>query len=123
MLPGFIDSHTHASKTTGMIYTIDLFEAGSIEEYQNIVKAFVKEHPNEIAIQGRGWTNSAATGIGPKKEALDEIVKETPIALTSDEGHSLWVNSKALELAGIKKETAMPLPQILIKGLSKSRNL
>ncbi|HZG17794.1 MAG TPA: amidohydrolase [Candidatus Bathyarchaeia archaeon] len=108
VLPGFVDSHTHASKTTGLIYTVDLFDAGSIEEYQQVVKNFVSEHPNEVAIQGRGWTNSVATGIGPRKEALDEIVKDIPVALTSDDGHSLWVNSKALELAGIKKDTTNP---------------
>ncbi|WP_134685106.1 amidohydrolase [Brevibacillus migulae] len=108
VLPGFVDSHTHASKTTGLIYTVDLFYAGSIAEYQEVVKSFVSEHPHEVAIQGRGWTNSVATGIGPRKEALDEIVKDIPVALTSDDGHSLWVNSKALELAGIKKDTANP---------------
>jgi len=108
VLPGFIDSHTHASKTTGLIYTVDLFDAGSIEDYLQVVKSFVAEHPNEVAIQGRGWTNSVATGIGPRKEALDEIVKDIPVALTSDDGHSLWVNSKALELAGIKKDIANP---------------
>ncbi|MEJ8545111.1 amidohydrolase [Brevibacillus borstelensis] len=108
VLPGFIDSHTHASKTTGMIYTVDLFDLGSIEEYVKAVKEFVKKYPKETAIQGRGWTNSAATGIGPRKEALDEVSRDIPIALTSDDGHSLWVNSKALEVAGITKRTPNP---------------
>ncbi|QQE72623.1 amidohydrolase [Brevibacillus composti] len=108
VLPGFIDSHTHASKTTGMIYTVDLFDLGSIEKYVEAVKQFAEKYPSEKAIQGRGWTNSAATGIGPRKEALDAISKDVPIALTSDDGHSLWVNSKALEIAGIGNDTPNP---------------
>ncbi|WP_419879283.1 amidohydrolase [Brevibacillus centrosporus] len=108
VLPGFIDSHTHASKTTGLIFSIDLFDGGSIEEYVATIKAFIKEHPNEPTLQGRGWTNPVAPGIGPRKEVLDEIDAKTPIALTSDDGHSLWVNSASLALAGITKDTANP---------------
>lgn len=108
VLPGFIDSHTHASKTTGLIYSIDLFDGGSVEEYVATIGKFVKEHPNEPALQGRGWSNPVVPGIGPRKEVLDKIVPTTPIALTSDDGHSLWVNSAALKLAGITKGTPNP---------------
>lgn len=108
VLPGFIDSHTHASKTTGLIFSIDLYDGGSIEEYVEIIQAFVAEHPDEKTLQGRGWSNPVAPGIGPLKEALDKIVPDVPLALTSDDGHSLWVNSAALELAGITKDTPNP---------------
>lgn len=108
VLPGFIDSHTHASKTTGLIYSIDLYDGGSIEEYLTIIEAFVKDHPHEKTLQGRGWSNPVAPGIGPKKEALDKVVPDVPLALTSDDGHSLWVNSAALKLAGITKDTPNP---------------
>jgi len=108
VLPGFIDSHTHASKTTGLIFSIDLYDGSSVEEYLDIVKKFVEEHPDEKALQGRGWSNPVVPGIGPRKEDLDKIVPDIPIALTSDDGHSLWVNSKALELAGITKDTPNP---------------
>ncbi|MGE5703950.1 MAG: amidohydrolase [Clostridia bacterium] len=108
VLPGFIDSHTHASKTTGLIFSIDLYDGGSMEEYVKTIQAFVKEHPNEPTLQGRGWSNPVAPGIGPRKEVLDEVVPNTPIALTSDDGHSLWVNSSALKLAGITKDTPNP---------------
>ncbi|RNB78230.1 amidohydrolase [Brevibacillus panacihumi] len=108
ILPGFIDSHTHASKTTGLIYSIDLYDGGSIEEYLHIIEAFVKEHPHEKALQGRGWSNPVAPGIGPKKEDLDKVVPDVPLALTSDDGHSLWVNSAAMKLAGITKDTPNP---------------
>lgn len=108
VLPGFIDSHTHASKTTGLIYSIDLFDGESVEEYVATIEKFVKEHPNEPTLQGRGWSNPVVPGIGPRKEVLDKIVPTTPLALTSDDGHSLWVNSAALKLAGITKDTPNP---------------
>ncbi|KQL45020.1 amidohydrolase [Brevibacillus choshinensis] len=108
LLPGFIDSHTHASKTTGLIYSIDLFDGGSLDEYVETIKAFIKEHPQEETFQGRGWSNPVAPGIGPRKEVLDAIDAKTPIALTSDDGHSLWVNSASLALAGITKDTKNP---------------
>lgn len=108
VLPGFIDSHTHASKTTGLIFSIDLFDAKSMDEYVEVIQAFVKEHPAEKNYQGRGWSNPVAPGIGPLKEVLDKISADKPIALTSDDGHSLWVNSAALKLAGITKDTKNP---------------
>ncbi|WP_409177119.1 amidohydrolase [Brevibacillus fortis] len=108
VLPGFIDSHTHASKTTGLIFSIDLFDGGSVEEYVATIEKFVKEHPNEPTFQGRGWSNPVVPGIGPRKAVLDKIVPKTPIALTSDDGHSLWVNSAAMKLAGITKDTPNP---------------
>lgn len=113
VLPGFIDSHTHASKTTGLIFSIDLYDGGSVEEYVEIIRAFVEEHPNEKALQGRGWSNPVVPGIGPRKEVLDEVVPDIPIALTSDDGHSLWVNSQALKLAGITKDTPNPAGGII----------
>lgn len=108
VLPGFIDSHTHASKTTGLIYSIDLFDASSIEEYVTVIQTFVDEHTDEESFQGRGWSNPVAPGIGPRKEVLDKITADVPIALTSDDGHSLWVNSASLKLAGITKDTKNP---------------
>lgn len=113
VLPGFIDSHTHASKTTGLIYSIDLFDGRSIDEYVKTIQSFVKEHPHEVALQGRGWSNPVAPGIGPRKEVLDKVVPAIPIALTSDDGHSLWVNSSALKLAGITKDTPNPAGGII----------
>lgn len=46
--------------------------------------------------------------VGPRKETLDEIVSDKPVILTSADGHSVWVNSKALEMANITKDTKNP---------------
>ena len=53
--------------------------------------------------------------IGPRKEWLDEIESERPIAITSKDGHSMWVNSKALEIAQITPETPQPEEGVIKK--------
>jgi hypothetical protein len=58
---------------------------------------------------GGGWTldNFVPTGL-PDKKLLDDIVPDRPVSLKSSDGHSLWVNSKALEFAGIDATTPDP---------------
>jgi predicted amidohydrolase YtcJ len=108
VLPGFIDSHIHANETTGLIFSIDLFGGGSIDEYVKRIQAFVEKNPDEKFYQGIGWSNPVVPGIGPRKEVLDKIAPDVPVALTSEDVHSLWVNSAALKLAGITKDTPNP---------------
>jgi predicted amidohydrolase YtcJ len=78
------------------------------EEYQAAVKAYADARSEAAVIRGRGWSEASFAGIGPRKEWLDEIVPDRPVILTSDGGHSTWVNSRVFELAGVTKETPDP---------------
>ena len=57
---------------------------------------------------GKGFYRAVFDEVGPRKEDLDAICPEKPLAIQSVDGHSVWANSKALEMAGITSQTPDP---------------
>ena len=109
MLPGFVDCHIHFMEGSLGLTHVDLNEAGSVAEIQKRVKEYAASHPNEPWITGMGWTYPTFKPSGmPDKKFLDEVVPDRPVYLDAFDGHSSWANSKALELAGITKDTPDP---------------
>jgi len=109
VLPSFGDSHMHPSQSAYIYqYQLSLHNMFKHEEYIEAIKAFSESHPDLPGIYGAGFQRSAYDKIGPRKEVLDTIDSTRPIAICSTDGHSLWVNSKALEMAGITKGTPAP---------------
>ena len=108
VLPGFIDSHAHASETVGEVFGAGLKGLGSLQEYVAAVRAFAAGHPELPAIRGWGWSNVVAPGRGPTAAALDAAVADRPVLLVSEDGHSLWANSLAMRLAGVGRDTPDP---------------
>lgn len=109
VMPGFIDSHAHgASFTAQTIDKIDLRDGTSAEEYLEIVREFINKNPDMDFYLGVGWNSPVFGEEGPEKELLDTICSDKPIVLRSSEAHSLWLNSKAIEMAGITKNTQDP---------------
>lgn len=108
VLPGFIDSHAHASATINEDDSVMLFGLATIKDYVAAVQKFAVKHPALSVIYGHGWNNEAFPPAGPLKEDLDAVVRDRPVSLMSNDGHSIWVNSRALEMAGISKDTQSP---------------
>ncbi|OPA21500.1 amidohydrolase [Bacillus cereus] len=108
LLPGFVDSHLHASETVNSLYSVDLANARTIDEYVQAVEQYRKEHSDVKVIHGAGWSNTLFSSSGPTKDLLDAVVKDIPVALISEDYHSVWANSKALEIAEITKDTQNP---------------
>ncbi|OTW94170.1 amidohydrolase [Bacillus thuringiensis serovar cameroun] len=108
LLPGFVDSHLHASETVNSLYSVNLISGRTIEAYIQMVEKYAKEHSDVSVIHGAGWSNTLFPTTGPTKESLDAVIKDIPVALISEDYHSIWVNSKALEIAGITKDTSNP---------------
>ena len=109
VLPGFYDSHMHpAMSAVVYLYEASLYDVFSKEDYLTVIKEFAQEHPEAEVIKGAGYMRSEFDEVGPRKEWLDEIDSDRAIAITSVDGHSMWVNSKAMELAGITKDTPDP---------------
>lgn len=101
VLPGFIDNHCHPTTYTYKANTADLFSCTTIEEYQTVLKTYYDATPDLTVIKGAGWFYADFADGVPHKKYLDEIISDKPVMLYSGDLHSLWVNSKALELAGI----------------------
>jgi len=115
VLPGFIDSHAHASCATNEAASLEMFHLESLADYLDAVREFAADHPEHEVIYGGGWHNDLFPPTGPVKEALDAIVSDRPVCLTSEDGHFDWVNSKAIEMAGISKDTVAPAGGIIEK--------
>jgi predicted amidohydrolase YtcJ len=108
MLPGFIDSHTHASMTVSSLYSVLLYGMTSVDEYVAAVAEFAAANPDMDVIRGQGWSNTVVPDNGPLASSLDAVVNDKPVAIMSEDGHSYWVNSYALAQAGITGATPDP---------------
>jgi predicted amidohydrolase YtcJ len=109
MLPGFQDSHIHPVSGGMEALACDLNGLTTLEQYLEKVDAYAREHPNAEWIQGGGWSMAVfGPGANASKELLDKIVPDRPVVLYSMDGHSSWVNSRALEIAGIDADTPNP---------------
>lgn len=108
VLPGFQDAHCHPPSAGLQMIQCDLSDAYTAAEYERIVRRYAEEHPDEEWIQGGGWSMDAFPGGTPTRDVLDRLVPDRPAFLPNRDGHGAWVNSKALELAGITGETPDP---------------
>jgi predicted amidohydrolase YtcJ len=109
VIPGMQDVHVHPISGGIEANACDLNSLLTIEEYLAAIKKYADEHPDEPWITGGGWLISAfGPGGVARKELLDAIVPDRPVYLPSVDGHTSWVNSKALEIAGITKDTPDP---------------
>jgi hypothetical protein len=81
------------------------------------VRAFAAAHPDRAWLLGRGWLYDAFKPSGlPIRRILDEVISDRPVVLDCYDGHSVWVNSKALALAGITKDTPDPMQAGIVVG-------
>ena len=116
VLPGFIDSHAHASATINEDDIVMLYHLETREAYLSAVRRFAEDHPDLSVIYGSGWNNEVFPPEGPLKEDLDRIISDRPVSLMSNDGHSIWVNSRSLEVARVTKDTACPFGGLIEKN-------
>jgi predicted amidohydrolase YtcJ len=108
MLPGFVDAHTHSGMTASGLYSALLYGLTSVDEYVAAVADFAAANPDLPWVRGQGWSNTVVPDMGPLATDLDKAVPDRPSAIMSEDGHSYWVNTRALALAGITGATPDP---------------
>src|SRR5262245_40136969 len=108
VLPGFNDVHTHILSGGLEMENVDLQGAQTLEDVQARVRTFAQAHADRSWIRGRGWGYGPFPGGMPTRAQLDAAVTDRPAIMRCYDGHSVWVNSKALAAAGITKETPDP---------------
>ncbi len=118
VLPAFVDAHLHPVQGAWRhAFCLSLFGVTGDDlqqAYLDEVARFVQRHPERPWIEGAGFRRAAFDDIGPRREWLDAIDAERPITILSKDGHSLWINTKAMQAAGITAATPDP-PNGLIK--------
>jgi predicted amidohydrolase YtcJ len=110
LLPGFIESHVHPAMGSIFSDLIIINQEWSKEQILSAIKKGVNDNRNEPVVGFMGFKASAFGPEGPKASDLDAIEKNRPVLVFDYGGHSIWVNSKALEIAGITRDTPDPLP-------------
>ncbi|MDT7608563.1 MAG: hypothetical protein QOG96_3066 [Pseudonocardiales bacterium] len=109
LLPGFIVAHVHAVSGGVELGQCDLSGAETAPDYLRLVADHAAARPDEPWVSGGGWALSAFAGGIPTRELLDAVVPDRPVYLVNRDHHGAWVNSRALELAGIDRHTADPV--------------
>ncbi|MCF2857386.1 amidohydrolase [Pseudoalteromonas sp. SMS1] len=108
MLPGLIDAHGHIIGLGQNLSQLDLRNSLSVGEVGKKLTSYAQENPKGW-ILGRGWDQSKWTpSTFPTAADLDKYVANRPVVLTRVDGHAIWVNSKAMELAGITPTITSP---------------
>ena len=118
VLPGLIDAHLHLMWTGFAMQRVILFEVPSRREAVERVRARAAQTPPGQWIQGTGWMQSLWQDQSfPTAAELDQATREHPVALTAKSGHAMWVNSLALQLAGIGMQTPDPEGGMLVRDV------
>jgi predicted amidohydrolase YtcJ len=108
VLPGFQDSHVHTPFAGRNRLRVWLNDAVGRSAYLDLIKTYADAHPDEPWVLGGGWAMEYFPGGTPRKEDLDAVVPDRPAFIFNRDVHGAWVNSKALEIAGITADTPDP---------------
>lgn len=106
--PGFIDAHVHPITGGLKLLKCSLYGASDAGQAIATVASYAASHPGQDWIWGGGWTLNWFENGTPAAADLDPILPERPAFLYSKDGHSAWVNSAALTLAGIDSSSPDP---------------
>ena len=116
VIPGLVDGHFHLLGYAQRLASLDLSAARSIAEVTEAVARQAASLPPGEWITGGGWDRNLWPGEAlPTREVLDSVAPENPVALSSKDGHSLWLNSLALRRLGIGPETSPPPGGAILK--------
>ncbi len=110
VLPGLVDAHTHP----GMVgISHDLLEMELVQDKETLMQniaSMIAANPDREVLLGGYWDNGTFAETGPHKADLDRIESRRPVILYDYWGHTVWANSRALEVAGIDRHTVDIVP-------------
>ncbi len=116
-MPSFVESHLHPLSTAyDRLFKVALHELSTPEEYIVAIREFAEANPDMKGIMGAGFSRTLFDAVGPRKELLDAVDSTRPIGIVSSDVHSMWVNSKALEMIGITKDTPDPKGGVIARS-------
>jgi hypothetical protein len=108
VVPGFIDNHTHFLLAAATLTPPDLRQAKTREEFAKRVGDAAQQLPAGEWVQGGNWDAELWGGELPTRQWIDAVTPNTPVAVTRLDQHMWLLNSVALKLAGIDRNTPEP---------------
>jgi predicted amidohydrolase YtcJ len=115
VVPGFNDAHLHFISGGLSLERIDLVGADTLDEIQSRIRTWATDHADAPWVLGRGWYYQPFPGGLPTRQQLDTIVSDRPAQIISYDGHTSWVNTRALRLARITRKTPHPPGGVIVK--------
>ncbi|HEX8069154.1 MAG TPA: amidohydrolase [Pyrinomonadaceae bacterium] len=106
--PGFNDAHIHFVGGGLSLLRVQLLGAPTLAEAKRRIAEKIRELPPGSWILGRGWDHTLWGGEWPTKADLDEVAPANPVFVQRVDGHVSWVNSLALQKAGVTRATQAP---------------
>jgi predicted amidohydrolase YtcJ len=108
LLPGFQDAHVHPLAGGVGLEQCDLSGVHAVDDYLHAARRWAAGHPDAEWVRGSGWYRDAFPAGSPHRRDLDRVVPDRPAYFTGHDGHTAWVNSATLALAGIDAGTPDP---------------
>ena len=108
LAPGFVDAHVHVVQGGLERLRCDLSALAGSDDYLTAIDHYARRHPGPGWVLGGGWSMPDFPGGTPTAAALDAVVPDRPVFLPNRDHHGAWVNTRALELAGIDARTPDP---------------
>lgn len=108
LTPGFIDAHVHPVYAGTAMLRCELHGLRTATECVDKVAEYAAQNPDAEWISGGGWSMEGFTGGTPTRQLLDAVVPDRPVYLPNRDGHGAWVNTRALELAEVTRDTPDP---------------
>jgi predicted amidohydrolase YtcJ len=113
VVPGLTDAHIHFHMFSFGLQEVNA-ETPSLEEALSAVAAMAAAKPAGAWIKGYGWNHNVWGGAFPHAADLDRVSNDHPVCLGAKSGHAVWVNSKAMQLAGIDRDTPDPSGGVIL---------
>jgi len=108
LTPGLDDAHSHVLAGGVWMNYLSLAAATDLADLQRLITEYAAERVADDWVIGGGWSYGMVPGGLPTKEQLDAVVPDRPAIMINSDGHTSWVNSAALRLAGIDRDTPNP---------------
>ena len=115
VLPGFNDSSVQFMAGGLTLDSADLLGAATADEAQARIRAWAEANPLKSWVVGRGWAPEVFANGRPTRQLLDAAVPDRPAYMLSADGRTAWVNTNALRLAGVTRQTATPADGVIEK--------
>ncbi len=101
VLPGFIESHVHLFMGAAELVHLQLFGVHGFDALSEKLKTYAAARPDDRVLFGQACDYTILDGRAPTRHDIDRIVADRPVALVAPDHHTMWANTKALEMAGL----------------------
>ena len=109
VIPGLIDSHVHIAELGEILQRVNLSDVASPQAAIEKLQQQSDSLDDDEWLIGQGWDEGAWANNYPNRQMLDQAFPDNPVYLRSLHGFAVWVNSRALRIAGVTKDTEAPV--------------